>query len=211
VIAAIALWAAASALPAAAQDEPAAVVSAETSLEETADGGERVRVDVLVTGVEDLGAFEFVLAFDGTLLAVEEDAVVEGAFLGSSGRDATCLPLAVDPNAVRYECVTFGSQPRQGASGEGVLGTLYFELKGEGDAVLQFTRAQLSNPEGRPIPSRWTEGEIRVNGGSDNVIWPWLAGGAGGLALVAVAAGVAWWRRGRGEVRQGAPLDRSET
>jgi hypothetical protein len=112
---------------------------------------------------------------------------------------------------VRYECLTFGAQPRQGASGDGVLGTLYFELKGEGDAVLQFTRAQLSNPEGKPIPSRWTEGEIRVNGGSDSAIWPWLAGGAGGLTLLAVAAAAIWWRRGRPASAERTPLGDPET
>lgn len=165
-----------------------AVVEAEAKRTER-DGHEVIQVDVLVRNVEDLGAFEFVLTFDGNLLEVGQDSVVEGPFLGSSGRQTYCPEPTVDNNALRYACVTLGPTPRQGASGEGLLASVFFEPKGSGEASIEFTRAQLATPPGESIKADWRPGRIDLESSGTLGWWAWTLIAVGGVALLAAVGG----------------------
>ncbi len=154
-------------------------------------GEEYIRVDVLVENVSDLGAFEFILKFDGSLLEVSEDSIEEGPFLATSGRETFCQSPSVDSNALRYACVTLGEQPRAGAEGGGLLASVYFKPKGEGDAPIEFDRAQLANPPGDRIEAVWESGRISVAGaGGGSRWWVWAAVAAGLSAIFVAIFGV---------------------
>lgn len=165
-----------------------AVVEAEAKRTER-EGHEVIQVDILVRNVEDLGAFEFVLTFDGSLLEVDQDSVVEGPFLGSSGRQTYCPEPTIDNNALRYACVTLGPTPRQGASGEGLLASVFFDPKGSGEASIEFTRAQLSTPPGEGIEADWRPGRIAVASGGVFPWWAWALIAVAGVALLAAVGG----------------------
>jgi hypothetical protein len=165
-----------------------AVVEAEAKRTEK-DGREVIQVDVLVRNVEDLGAFEFVLTFDGDILKVGQDSVVEGPFLGSSGRQTYCPEPTIDNNALRYACVTLGPTPREGAKGEGLLASVFFEPKGGGEASIEFTRAQLATPPGERIDAEWRPGKIALESGGRLPWWAWALIGVGGVAWLAAVGG----------------------
>ncbi len=165
-----------------------AVVEAEARRTER-EGQEVIQVDVLVRNVEDLGAFEFVLTFNGDLLEVGPDSVVEGPFLGSTGRQTYCPEPTIDNNALRYACVTLGPTPRQGASGEGLLASVFFEPKGSGEASIEFTRAQLSTPPGESIDAEWRAGRIELESSGGFPLWAWALVAVAGVAALAAVGG----------------------
>ncbi len=165
-----------------------AIVEAEAKRTER-EGREVIQVDVLVRNVEDLGAFEFVLTFDGNLLEVGQDSVVEGPFLGSSGRQTYCPEPTIDNNALRYACVTLGPTPRQGANGEGLLASVFFEPKGGGEATIEFTRAQLATPPGDSIDAEWRAGKIALESGGGFPWWGWAVVAVAGITALAAVGG----------------------
>lgn len=165
-----------------------AVVEAEAKRTER-DGRDVIQVDVLVKDVENLGAFEFVLTFDGNLLDVGQNSVVEGPFLGSSGRQTYCPEPTIDNNALRYACVTLGMTPEEGANGEGLLASVFFEPKGAGEASIEFTRAQLVTPSAENIEADWRPGRIALDSSGGLRWWAWALIGAGAVVALAVAGG----------------------
>jgi hypothetical protein len=169
------------------------------------DGRAVIRVDVAAENVSDLGAFEFVLTFDSDLLALADEAFVEGAFLKSSGRTTLCPEPIVDAGAARFECVTLGPTPRAGATGSGLLASVFFEPRGDGKATVRFARAKLSSPLGDEIPADWIAGEINVDAAEGAPWWLWLAAGGGGAALVLAAAAAFVWRLRSNAARAVAP------
>jgi hypothetical protein len=172
--------------PAAAQET--AVVTGDAERVER-NGEEIIRLDVSVENVSDLGAFEFIVAFDNELLSIAEDEpFVEGPFLASSGRQTLCNVPVVDAGAARFECVTLGPEPREGATGSGLIASVFFDQRADGNATVQFTRAGLSTPPGESIPAEWVSGEIAVDA-DEGMNWLlWLGVGAA-VVLVAVALG----------------------
>jgi hypothetical protein len=144
------------------------------------DGTAVIRVDVLVEDVQNIGAFQFVLSYDGDKVAIVDNGIERGPFLGSSGREVYCDEPTIDASALRYACVTLGGEPAEGASGDGTLVSVFFEETGDGNAMFSLSRVQLAEPAGDEIPVALQEGEIRVE--SDDS-FPWL--------IVAVAAGAA--------------------
>lgn len=164
------------------------------------NGDDYVRVDVSVESVEDLGGFEFVMSWgDELLLDVNDPAAIERTeFLGSSGREVYCETPVLEPFAVRYACVTLGEQPREGASGDGVLASIFLKPQGDGEAAIQFSHAQLATPPGDVIPTDWEAGEVAVT--SDDSGSPmWMFIGIGAIAALGVVggAGALFMRRRR--------------
>jgi len=172
-----------------AQEAQAKVKASATEVER--DGEQYVRVDVMIEDVEDLGGFEFVMSWDGHLLeAGDENAIERGDFLGSTGRQVYCDAPVLEPYALRYACVTLGQEPREGASGDGVLASVYLRPEGDGNSSIQFTHAQLSTPPGERIAAEWESGEVAVSsGGSDNGLWIAIGIGAAVVSAVVVAVG----------------------
>jgi hypothetical protein len=153
-----------------------------------------VRVDVTARDVTDLGAFEFIMTFNGEVLEVGRNdqggyRIEQGDFLGSSGREVFCGEPTIDTNALRYFCTTLGAEPRDGAEGEGLIASVFFETKGEGQSNLQFSHAQLTTPPGDRIDTEWQAGVIEIeDDGGMNWAFYAIVGGAVLAGILAVAA-----------------------
>lgn len=134
--------------------------------------GEEFEVQVLVEQVEHLAGFQFAIGFDPELIepvfgsasetpsdaTVPEGTPVEGSntiktanlgeFLRSSGREEIlCSPAVAEEGRALVTCsllgppVCAGGEP--GVSGDGLLGSLYFESKGGGTTELTVADSDL--------------------------------------------------------------------
>ena len=83
---------------------PATLMRVSPSSQSLPSGAEVV-VEIYIDNVASLAAYEFELAFDPALLGYV--SVTNGAFLGSTGRNVTCLPPILEVGSVRFGCVTF--------------------------------------------------------------------------------------------------------
>ena len=112
--------------------------------------GGQVTVQVAVDNVTNLGAFQFSLVYDETLLAAVD--VTNGAMLGSTGRSVVCLP-AFEPGRVQFACSTLGTEP-PGPNGSGIVAEVTLEgLDGPlGLSLLWLQNAQLLDITSASIP-----------------------------------------------------------
>ena len=98
-------------------------------------------VQVVIEEAGDLGAFQFDLTYDSSILQVTE--AVLGDFLGSTGR--SMVPIGPEVNdaqgRVTLGAISFGSGP--GPSGTGILATLTCIAQGEGSAALGLREVQV--------------------------------------------------------------------
>jgi hypothetical protein len=122
-------------------------------------GGASFPVNVLVEDVANLGAFEFTLRYDPSIL--EFVGVENGTFLASSGRPVECLDPRVTPGSVHFVCVTLGAMP-PGADGSGVLATLTFAPTALGTSPLQLEQPILAAPSGQALPAASENASITV-------------------------------------------------
>jgi len=116
-------------------------------------------VDIVADKVNDLGAYQFTLAFDPTMVSFLD--AVDGPFLGSTGRGVTCFPPSLSGGSVKFKCVTLRSEP-DGPIGSGVLSTLTFEPLAPGTSALDLTEVILTDIGGTPLPLTTQDGEVTV-------------------------------------------------
>ncbi len=105
-------------------------------------------VDVVVQGAAGVGAFEFQLRFDPSVITYV--GIERGPFMDGAGAQVSCaVYVPPEKNSVQYGCGTLGSvgRPIPGASGSGVLATVRFVPAGPGSTDLVFTRLTLTRPD----------------------------------------------------------------
>ncbi|MEX1254373.1 MAG: cohesin domain-containing protein, partial [Dehalococcoidia bacterium] len=132
------------------------VIPADQTLAE----GEDVVFDITVEDVVGLGAYEFEVDFDQSLL--NYTSVTNGLFLGSGGRTVFCLAPQLDVGKVRFGCVTSGVAP--GATGSGVLATVTLGSSCAGTSPLGLPLVGLSDTAGGPLARNVEEGSVTVTG-----------------------------------------------
>jgi hypothetical protein len=118
--------------------------SAVTALETTT-----FSVDVEVAGVTNLGAYEVGLVYDESVLSFVN--VVNGPFLGSTGRTVSCPSFFTGVGFVRFGCVTLGAEPA-GPAGSGALATFTFAADVPGSTPLDFSSELLLTVQAQQIP-----------------------------------------------------------
>ena len=98
-------------------------------------------VQVMIEDVNDLGAFQFELAYDSSILQIQEATL--GDFLGSTGRSVLPIGPEVDNEEGRmlFGAISFPSEP--GPSGTGVLATITWFARREGSTVLDLLKVQV--------------------------------------------------------------------
>ncbi len=167
-----------------------AVVAPGGSIESS---GEPVPFRIDVEDVTNLGAFEFVLAFDSGLF--EFDRAEQGSFLGSTGREVVCDEPKSAPGAVRMLCVTLLREP-QGPSGSGTLATIWLRPKGTGKVEVALSRFKLTSVGAAGLTARAESATVTVggDGGDWLLIWSAIASGAV-LAIAAASVVIARMRR----------------
>lgn len=103
-------------------------------------------MNVLVDNPQDLGGFEFGLAFNPAVLQVQSVAL--GDLLGSTGRTATALGPVINNTAgtVAFGGYTSGAQAGVVSSGE--LARITFRAVTSGTSVLDIQNPLLASPGG---------------------------------------------------------------
>lgn len=145
-------------------------------------------VDVVVEGVENLGAFQFTLAYDEEVLDLI--GVTRGSFLTETGREAVCPDPLPEEGRVEFRCVTLGEEP-PGPDGAGVLASVQLSAEAGGDSALDLEDVVITTIAGRPIPSVVEGGAIKVLGSGDGFSWV-IWGPVGGVLAALVLAGGAF-------------------
>ncbi len=169
-----------------AQEEAQITVRApEDEVDHNAD---EIIVPVEITGVENLGAFLFVMTYDSAVATVKDVRV--GPFLGSSGREVNCDPPVLQDGEFRYFCVTLRPTPA-GAEGSGVLAEVVFEPNEGGITELTITRVQITDPTGAELPSGATGATLRVEEASGFPLLLVIGIGVGAGIVLLVAFEVA--------------------
>lgn len=121
---------------------------------------ETFALQVMIEEASDLGAFEFDLTYDPSILRVEEATV--GEFVGSTGRSAVPVGPEVD-NAggrVTLGAISYGSG--SGPSGAGVLATVTFVALGEGSTALELSKVQVLDTAVHAQPAAVAGGRVVV-------------------------------------------------
>ena len=116
-------------------------------------------VEVVVEDVTNLGAFEFSLLYDASLLRFVE--VSEGPFLGSSGRVVECLEPRLSAGSVRFVCVTLGREPA-GPDGSGTLASITLEPTKPGTSPLRFQLLTLTQPDAQRIEAAAEDASVGI-------------------------------------------------
>lgn len=135
----------------------------------TASVGETVTVTIKIGNVANLGAYEWQLAYNASVLELANPPnPVNGPFLGSTGRTVSCPPRILGEGTVRFGCNSSGSSA--GPSGSGVLSTVTFNAKAPGGSSLCLRWAGLldASPQGYDIPlspGQYQHASIVVDGG----------------------------------------------
>lgn len=162
----------------------AAPVAAQTvSFTTTGSGlqGSTLGLDVRITGVVDLYAFQFSLSFSPSVL--QATSVTEGPFLQSAG--STFFGPGTINNTTGIVSFAFdslvGTIP--GASGSGVLAHIDFATPGAGVSPITFSNVVLLNSALVDIPFTVTGGSVTVSPIPEPAPFMLLAAGLAGLAL----------------------------
>jgi hypothetical protein len=167
---------------------------------EPLESGIEIPIRVTVDQVEHMAAFDVALGFDPDkvdFLRVED----QGQFLQDSdrGENMECPELEGTETTVLVNCVTFGPplclDGAAGASGSGLLATVYFSSRGNGDATIELTTSTMALddlPETCDPENDQVQAIPHLRG--DPVTIPIVGGGGGGSStglIIGVIAGVA--------------------
>ena len=142
--------------------------------------GDSITVDVVVTGVTNLNAFEFDLDFNSTILAAT--GITSGNFLPAPALNVENNTASPDVNFAEFALVPVGS------NGDGVLASITFSSLALGMSDLVLNDVILSAPFGAQIlPVTLQNGKITVTNGQQPIPEPGtmvlLATGLGGLLV----------------------------
>jgi hypothetical protein len=125
--------------------------------------GHAFTVNVMVDGAVDLGAFQFDMIYDPTVVTV--NAVELGPFLGSTGRTAQSIGTKVDNVAgiVTFGAFSFGSDA--GPEGTGSLAAITLTAVGSGTSALNLQNVVVTDV-------RANTQSVSVEGGTVTVAVP---------------------------------------
>lgn len=145
-----------------------------------------VQVAINVANVKGMAGFQFILGVDAKIL--KPTGALKTAFLGSTGRQVYCPDPTIEPEAIRYVCVTLGGTPAA-VDGSGTVANVSFNTVGNGQTDLTLTQVKLVAIDGSEIPSTSTNSRISVTGGS---FWTAMhiafVGGGAAIVLIIVLA-----------------------
>ena len=124
--------------------------------------GPTVSVDILAEGVTNLGAYNFTVTWDSSILSYI--SVTNGALLGSSGRSVSCLAPTVGANSVTFACFTLG-MTLLGPDGDGILATIEFGTVSEGTSPVALSAVTVADIMGGGPGATTIDGSITFTSG----------------------------------------------
>ncbi len=120
-------------------------------------------VKISIKGVTNLGAFEFKLHYNGSVLHVAQDEDVQlGSFIKNTGRTVNQAGPNIDNDAgvLSFGAYTFGSD--LGPDGDGVLAMITFTAQDQGVSVLSLANVLVADINGKAISVDTHGGQIAV-------------------------------------------------
>ena len=134
------------------------------------DLNETFVVQVVIEEAANLGAFQFDLTYDPSILQVQGAAV--GDFLGSTGQSV--VPVGPETNnaegRMAFGAASFGSGP--GANGTGVLAIITCIAQGGGSTVLELQEVQVLDTALNVQPITVEDGRVVVMGAEEQTPAP---------------------------------------
>jgi hypothetical protein len=121
---------------------PATVRVEPAEQEVSLDGGE-FTVEITVDNAEKLGAFEFILDFDDSIVHFVD--LEEGPFLSSTGKELICPDPIVEAVMVRFGCASVGTE-LEAPSGSGALAVVTFSPLKQGVTDFALSGITLTDP-----------------------------------------------------------------
>ena len=164
------------------------------------EGDKAIPFEVHADNVDNVASFQFVMQYRDDVFKFA--SAQQGPFLGSTEREVVCNDPLSDAGSVRYTCITLRTEP-QGASGSGLLATIYLDATGSGPTDVSLDRVKLLHVDenASAIPDVTLQSaSVDVEGtGSTN----WLMWGGIIAAAVIILGGVGAFAAMR--MRGGAP------
>src|SRR5712692_8129731 len=124
----------------------------------TAAVGEEIRLDVLVTNIEDLAEGTLTVSYDPKVLEFRQ--AFEGEFLKREG--TTTIVTAANPATGTVVVQLTRGAGAKGVSGAGVLATLAFVAKEPGSSPVAIQTSRLLSTAKAPLPATGGQGNVRV-------------------------------------------------
>lgn len=147
----------ASAAPATAQGGPVLTLD---PAEFTLAAGEEQTLNVRLTGVENLGGFQFDLLFPPEQISLS--SVTLGPLLASTGRNAMPLGPIREPGRISFGGFTFGETA--GAAGDGIVAVLTLRGEAPGRGELRLEKVQVLDITGADLQPTAVSGTLTVTG-----------------------------------------------
>lgn len=122
--------------------------------------GDPVPVAVRVSGAENIGAYQFDVMFDPSI--VQLTSVTDGGFLSTTGRTVVSLPPVIDNTTGVATVGAYSFGTASGPSGAGDLATLTFTAVGVGSTNLALGNVVVSDVTGTTQPTSETPGTIDI-------------------------------------------------
>ncbi len=119
-------------------------------------------VNVVIDSIQNLGGFAHALAFNPTVLQVEEATL--GGLLGSTGRTVRGLGPQIDNQAGRIAFGGYSYGVASGPNGNGILARVRFRAVALGASALDLQYPLLVDIQGKPTRATDGDGAIQVVG-----------------------------------------------
>jgi hypothetical protein len=160
-----------------------------------AEPGQSLSVDVLISDVADLYAFEFDLVFDPAILAAA--GVTEGSFLPNSGT-TVFIPGIIDNSGGTISAIADSLiGPIPGVTGTGTLATVLFDALAPGTGTLSLSSVILLSSTLALIDSSTVNGTVNVQPAEVAEPASCALLSTAFLGVVALSWGWRWRRRDR--------------
>lgn len=117
-------------------------------------------VNITISNVADLYAWQFKLTWNTTMLDLLN--ITEGPFLKSGGTTIWKPPEINSTIGYVFALCTLTGSETPGISGNGVLATVYFHVKGSGSCDLDLSETTLYNSAEKQITNRIVDGHFHT-------------------------------------------------
>jgi len=124
----------------------------------TASVGEEIRLDVLITNIEDLAEGTLTISYDPKVLEFRQ--AFEGEFLQREG--TATVVTAANPATGTVAVRLMRAEGSKGVSGAGVLATLAFVAKESGTSPVAIQTSRLLSAAKAPLPATGGQGSVSV-------------------------------------------------
>jgi hypothetical protein len=162
------------------------------------EGDKAIPFEVHADNVDNVASFQFVMQYRDDVFKFA--SAQQGPFLGSTQREVVCNDPISDAGSVRFTCITLRTEP-VGASGSGLLATIFLDATGSGATDVSLDRVKLlrvdeNASEIADVTVQAASVDVEGTGGTNWLMWGGIIaaaviilGGVGALAAMRMRGG----------------------